>query len=75
MACKDLHKTTAYLDPELNTWMRHQMVIEDVTKNDLINEALALLKKSRASLNQRLAHVMATKKTTAIHPAKKGGKK
>lgn len=69
MACKDLHKTTAYLDPELNTWMRHQMVIEDVTKNDLINEALTLLKQSR------LTKLLATKKTNSIHPAKKGGKK
>lgn len=67
--CKDLHKTTCYLDPELNDWMRHQMIIEGATKNDLVNEALTLLKQSR------LAALFAAKKTTAVHPAKKGGKK
>jgi len=67
--CKDLHKSTYYIDPELHDWMRHQAIIEGVTQNDIFNDAVTQFKE------RRLAALLATKKTTAVHPAKKGGKK
>ncbi len=73
--CKDLHKSTYYIDPELHTWMRHQAIIEGVTQNDIFNDAVRQFKERSVANYQRLAHVMATKKTTAVHPAKKRGEK
>ena len=50
--------------------MRHQAIDEGTTQNVLVNEAIELLKE-----NRRLSKLLATKKTTATHPAKKGGNK
>lgn len=68
--CKEMIKSTYYVDPTIHTWMRHQAINEDVLLNDLVNEAFELLRE-----NRRLAALLDTKKTTAVHPAKKGGKK
>ena len=73
--CKESLKSTYYVKPELHTWMRIQAVLEGTSQNNLVNEALEMLQENRRSSNNRLAHVMATKKTKAVHPAKKGGKK
>jgi len=70
LTCKDGTKTTHYILPHLRDWMRHQAIDEGVTQNVLVNEAIELLKE-----NRRLAKLLNTKKTTAVHPAKKGGKK
>lgn len=63
--CKDLHKSTYYIDPELHDWMRHQAIIDGVTQNDIFNDAVKQFKE------RCLANLLATKKTTSIHPAKK----
>lgn len=68
--CKEMTKSTYYIEPTLHTWIRHQAINENVLVNDLVNEAFELLRESR-----RLASLLDAKKTSAIHPAKKGGKK
>lgn len=64
--CKDMIKSTYYVDPAIHTWMRHQAINEDVLLNDLVNEAFELLRE-----NRRLAKLLAKNDTTAVHPAKK----
>lgn len=68
--CKESLKSTYYVKPELHTWMRIQAVLEGTSQNNLVNEALEMLQE-----NRRLAFLLKAKKTKAVHPAKKGGKK